>query len=71
MASVQSPIKTNMFSSKRMQLQAPQDLKSYTIALHEYTANLWLAAREDAERHAKRRSSRDEAKQKRNSSSHR
>ncbi|KAG8879627.1 hypothetical protein FRB98_005591 [Tulasnella sp. 332] len=69
MASIQSPLKTHMFHSKK--IQGPQDLKSYTIALHEYTASLWLAAREDAEKQAKRRSTSRDTKQKRNSSAHR
>ncbi|KIO34297.1 hypothetical protein M407DRAFT_240631 [Tulasnella calospora MUT 4182] len=60
--------------SRYPKMTVPQDLRSYTKSLHEYTTNLWLQARENAERQAKLRaekSSRESSKHKRNSSTHR
>ncbi|KAG9051079.1 hypothetical protein FS837_012587 [Tulasnella sp. UAMH 9824] len=61
-------------SSRYPKLTGPQDLRSYTKSLHDYTTNLWLQARESAERQAKLRaekSGRESSKHKRNSSAHR
>ncbi|KAG8967363.1 hypothetical protein FRC03_010108 [Tulasnella sp. 419] len=44
--------------SRKLRITGPQDLESYRRSLHEYTQQLWQAARENAEREAKHRAER-------------